>query len=291
MLIDPSPADPRATGIYTVETLLGFRSRFLRNARDVQIALPRPAEIRKVKRDSRQSQPLLLLNDGQDLEALGILETLTTLVAAGKIGAPMVVAIPANGDRMMEYGISGEPDSRGRGARAALYARFVLDEVMPVVTERALGEIRAADTAILGASLGGLSAFDLAWRNPHVFGICGVFSGSFWWRTDSSSMSARQASRIAHRLIRRTRPAHTARAALRFWFQTGTEDETDDRDGNGVIDAIQDTTELIGELRAKGWQPGDDAIYREVIGGRHEPSTWAGVFAEFARFAFASRAA
>jgi S-formylglutathione hydrolase FrmB len=78
-----------------------------------------------------------------------------------------------------------------------------------------------------------------------------------------------------------------ARGALRFWFQAGTEDETEDRDDDGVIDAIQDTTELIDELTARGWKSGGQMIYREVAGGRHEPSTWAAVFAEFARFAFA----
>ena len=74
---------------------------------------------------------------------------------------------------------------------------------------------------------------------------------------------------------------------MRFWFQAGTEDETDDRDGDGVIDAIQDTTELIDELVARGWERGPALMYREVAGGRHEQSTWKDVFAEFARFAFA----
>ena len=43
-----------------------------------------------------------------------------------------------------------------------------------------------------------------------------------------------------------------AKPPLRLWFQAGTRDEAEDRDGNGVIDAIQDTTELIDELAAKG---------------------------------------
>src|SRR5262249_54582929 len=148
---------------------------------------------------------LLVLNDGQDLEALGVLETLSKLADSGEISAPLVVAIPANRDRMMEYGISGESDSRGRGARAAAYASFVLEEALPAAAECTGCEFQAASSAILGASLGGLSAFDLAWRSPDAFGTCGVFSGSFWWRADSSSVRAKQASRIAHRMVRETR--------------------------------------------------------------------------------------
>jgi hypothetical protein len=53
---------------------------------------------------------------------------------------------------------------------------------------------------------------------------------------------------------------------LRLWFETGTRDETDDRDGNGVIDAIQDTTELVDALTALGYAAGLDVVYVQVEG-------------------------
>ncbi len=287
MPISVEPDLPKIAGGYRLETLAGFRSRHLGNARDVRVATWEKEEGGGNKEQGPDGGSLLVVNDGQDLEALGVLETLGAMADSGEIVAPMVVAIPADRERMMEYGIVGEPDYRGRGARAGDYMRFVLEELLPAVQRRHRVQFRADRSAILGASLGGLSAFDLAWRHPRVFGICGVFSGSFWWRTDSSSVAARQASRIAHRLVRETRVLAPARQALRFWLQAGSEDETEDRDGNGVIDAIQDTTELIDELEAKGWSRGRNVTYREVSGGRHEPATWAGVFGEFARFAFA----
>ena len=77
-----------------------------------------------------------------------------------------------------------------------------------------------------------------------------------------------------------------AKPPLRLWFQAGTEDEKDDRDGNGVIDAIQDTTELIDELVTRGFVRGRDVVYRETPGGRHHPSTWARELPEFLRWAF-----
>lgn len=278
---------PKIASGYRLETLAGFRSRHLGNARDVRVARWGMEQGGGKKEVGRANVSLLVLNDGQDLEALGVLETLGAMADSGDIVAPMVIAIPANRERMMEYGIVGEPDSRGRGARAGDYMRFLLEEVLPAVQRHRLVQFHASRSAILGASLGGLSAFDLAWRHPRVFGVCGVFSGSFWWRSDSSSLAARQASRITHRLVRETRNIDPARAALRFWLQAGSEDESEDRDGDGVIDAIQDTTELIDELAAKGWSRGRNVVYREVPGGRHEPATWSGVFGEFARFAFA----
>jgi enterochelin esterase-like enzyme len=109
-----------------------------------------------------------------------------------------------------------------------------------------------------------------------------VFSGSLWWRSDDTDATTQQSSRITHRVVRETCP----RAAARFWFQAGTEDETEDRDGNGVIDAIQDTTELVDELAAAGWVRGHDVVYRETPGGRHHEGTWAGELPEFLRWAW-----
>jgi predicted alpha/beta superfamily hydrolase len=70
-----------------------------------------------------------------------------------------------------------------------------------------------------------------------------------------------------------------------LWFQAGTRDETADRDGNGVIDAIQDTTELIDELVKKGFRRGEDVVYHELPGGEHHESTWARALPEFLRWA------
>ena len=49
----------------------------------------------------------------------------------------------------------------------------------------------------------------------------------------------------------------------------------DDRDGNGVIDAIQDTTELIDELERQGYQRGRDLEYVQLADGEHNEATWA----------------
>jgi enterochelin esterase-like enzyme len=70
---------------------------------------------------------------------------------------------------------------------------------------------------------------------------------------------------------------------LKFWFQTGTNDETDDRNKNGIIDSIDDTTDLIKLLKGKGYA---DIVYREVEGGEHNPKTWGEVLPDFLIWAF-----
>ena len=72
---------------------------------------------------------------------------------------------------------------------------------------------------------------------------------------------------------------------MRFWFQTGTLDESCDRNNNGVIDSIDDTLDLITELKLLGY--GDEDIkYLEVEGGKHHPKTWKGVLPDFLEWAF-----
>ncbi len=226
--------------------------------------------------------PVLYLNDGQDLKRLRLKATLEALIGAGEIPPILAVAVHATRDRLREYGTAGMPNARGLGDRADEYARFLTREVMPHV-HRSYRVLRGpAHTAIAGSSLGGLSAFDIAWKHPHLFGNVGVFSGSFWWRTAEGGPRQKQDSRIAHRMVRRS----PKRPGLRLWFQAGTLDESEDRDQNGVIDAIQDTTELMDELRRKGYREGEDMMYVQVEGGGHDQETWGAAMPEFLRWAF-----
>jgi enterochelin esterase family protein len=225
----------------------------------------------------KQPYPLLLALDGQTMPQWRLAETLDALVGAGAIEPVVVAAVPASAERMDEYGMAGQLDFAGRGRHAKALQDLLAGEVLPWLRERHHVATDAARTGIFGASLGGLCAFDTAWRRPQVFGLAGVFSGSLWWRADDSSVAAQQASRLAHRTVRET----VTRPALRLWFQAGTRDEAADRDGNGVIDAIQDTTELVDELVARGFRRGDEVVYQEVEGGEHHESTWARVLPDF----------
>jgi enterochelin esterase-like enzyme len=229
--------------------------------------------------------PVLVALDGQTMPQWRLAGTLDELVAARAAEPVVVVAVPASTDRLDEYGTAGQLDFAGRGRRARALQDLLAGEVLPWARERFHVTTVAARTGVYGASLGGLCAFDAAWRRPQVFGLAGIFSGSLWWRSDDSSVAAKQASRIAHRQVRDA----AVKPALRLWFQAGTRDEAQDRDGNGVIDAIQDTTELIDELVAKGFRRGDDVVYHEMAGGEHHESTWARALPEFLRWALPRR--
>jgi len=70
--------------------------------------------------DSDIAEPLnlLLLNDGQELENLGLKTTLETLYNTNRLKPLLIVAIHAGDSRLDEYGIAGKPDFKGRGAKA-----------------------------------------------------------------------------------------------------------------------------------------------------------------------------
>lgn len=225
---------------------------------------------------------LLLINDGQDLAGMGFSEILDDLYGRGLLAPLLCAGIHAGTDRMMEYGTSDIPDYAGRGAKAAAYARFVFDELIPAIRSRyTVPEFR--EKAFAGFSLGALSAMDIVWQHPHEFRKAGLFSGSFWWRKrDKSDPSYKEEEdRIMQKKIREG----GYYPWLRFFFECGTEDEKEDRNHNGIIDSIDDTQDLIRELVKKGYsyefnapdgkEGASDIRYLEITGGRHEIATWA----------------
>ncbi|HMA20492.1 MAG TPA: alpha/beta hydrolase-fold protein, partial [Gemmatimonadaceae bacterium] len=193
-----------------VETLDDFYSFQLACTRRIDIYLPPDHDSAHERR-----YKVLYLNDGQDADALRLSETLARLVSARLIEPIIAVAIHATMDRLQEYGISNIPNASGRGADATSYARFIVDELLPYIDWKYRTLSSTSNTAILGSSLGGLSAFDLAWHHPDRFGSVGMLSAAFWWRIDNSTWQARQATRIAHRIVR----AGPKRSGLRFWFE------------------------------------------------------------------------
>ena len=256
-----------------VVTLQGVAAFRLGNERDVAVYLPPGYHDRPNER-----YEVLYLNDGQECAAIGLRETLARLTAAGRMRPIIVVAIPTNDNRLHEYGTAVARNMLGLGALAADYCHFVVEELMPQI-DRTFRTRPGA--GLQGVSLGGLSAFDIAWNHPERFAVVGVMSGSFWWRAADHERRIDPGRRIAHALARRA----AGPPPFRLWFQAGTRDEVCDRDDDGIIDAIQDTTELIAELRALG--VGDDqVVYRQTAGGRHDYETWQRVLPDFLQWAY-----
>ncbi|MFO7537750.1 MAG: alpha/beta hydrolase-fold protein [Chloroflexota bacterium] len=257
------------------ERVQTIRSEHLGQERTIYVYLPPGYEA-----DEAARYPTLYVNDGQDREALKLRETLARLYARRQIRPFLVVAIPTNEARLHEYGTAVSPNAQELGTLAGAYGRFVGEELLPHIESHFRVQATPQSRAFLGASLGGLSAFDIVWNHPHLFLNVGVFSGSFWWRAPAEAQAVPPKRRIAHAVVRQSQ----YRPGFRGWFEAATRDETADRDNNGVIDAIQDTLELLDELEKLGYQRGRSLIYHEVQGGRHDYVTWSRVLPLFLRW-------
>lgn len=233
--------------------------------------------VSSIHENIHQIPHFVFLQDGQDYEALEMDATLTAFYDQFPEARLIVISIPTSDRRLHEYGVIGIPDYKNRGDKASEYAQFWEKEVWAQIQEM-YPTAPSAKLTICGFSLSGLSAFDLAWSLPHFHQV-GVFSGSFWWRSKAYEDDYDDENgRIMHVKVRNTLQPK----AIRAWFQCGTADEKDDRNNNGIIDSIEDTLDLMSELRKKGI---DQLHYEEVSGGEHHPSTWKKIMPQFLAWA------
>jgi len=260
--------------IRTIETL-SFPSSFLERDLRIDFYLP-PGQ-------NGQQLDVLLINDGQDLQTMHFESILADLYRSGSIRPVLCVGIHAGAKRKWEYGAAVTPDYKGRGNLAAQYTAFVTGELIPAIRTLFPGRL-SESWSFAGFSLGGLSALDISWNNGDLFRQAGIFSGSLWWRLvdKDDPLYSDDHHRIMHNQIREDEK----KPGLKFFFQCGTEDESEDRNGNGIIDSIDDTKDLIAVLLDKGYDPETDILYYEMDGGRHDVPTWAEAFPFFLEWAF-----
>ncbi|MCF2506168.1 esterase family protein [Dyadobacter sp. CY107] len=239
--------------------------------------------IQPINFDPACAYPLVLFNDGQDFEGLGMSQIISQLQSDGEIDPVLVVGIHANYDRIYEYGVAAEADYAGRGNRAGATSDFVTKELLPFIND----EYHVARDHIVyaGFSLGGLMALDIVWNNPGIFSKTGVFSGALWWRKRALHDGYDDSDRIMHTQLRHGE----VKQNLKFWFQCGSLDEYDDRDGDGVIDSIQDTLECIAILEKKGYAWNREVFYKEIALGEHNLDTWSEALPDFFKWAFSEK--
>lgn len=261
--------------------------------------------------------PTLYLNDGQDAEAVALQAWLDALTASGEIRPVIAVAIDMPRDRMAAYGFSDRDASRGLvadtragavGAKAHAYSQWLATVLVPAIDARYRTQARADARTILGWSLSGAHALNLGWQYPETFGRVGAFSPSLWLARERGEASAVQRTRIAHTTI----AGGQYHPGSRWFFAVGDAEETDDRDGDGIVDVVDDARDLIdgwrvageSEPRAKGLRQlghsvdldaatrlsrADASLYvlRE---GRHDQRSWSKTLPTFLRWAYALRA-
>ncbi len=141
-------------------TNLVLRSRALR--RDSEVELYLPARFRRTA-----TYPLLVVHDGGDfLRYAAAKVVLDNLIHRLDI-AEMVVAFIHSEDRLNEY------------ANSTAHARFVTDELVPLL-ERDFPLVgQRSGRCLLGSSFGAVAALSAANRSPDMYGSLALMSGSF----------------------------------------------------------------------------------------------------------------
>ena len=236
---------------------------------------------------SKINFPVLLMNDGQDYEAMHLERSLSQAFTSKKLNPFVYIGISCNENRIYEYGTASTADFKGRGGQALKYSKFIIEEFLPFLKHEFKVSKEGKDWVYCGMSLGGLSAFDIVYNHSAYFGKVGVFSGSFWWRKKAYVKNdLKDRSRIVLDVVKNGEYSDH----LKFWFQCGTLDETADRNHNGIIDAIEDTLDLIKELTIKGYSFPGAISYVKIEGGKHDLPTWGKVFPQFIDWAMAKKA-
>jgi enterochelin esterase-like enzyme len=264
----------QATNASISQVQLEVYSEFLE--RTVLIDIYKPAYL-----DNSKLYSLLLINDGQDLPKMPFNQIIANLIASEQIEPLIAIGIYCGADRKMEYGTAYAADFDGRGAKAGLYAKFIFDELLPFLRKH-LSIASFKDKSFAGFSLGALSALDIVWNHPNQFNKVGVFSGSLWWRRKAYEDGYDdEKDRLMHLQIRKSE----FYPWIKFFLQCGALDENADRNKNGIIDSIDDTLDLIVELKAKGYT--DEHIeYLLLADGKHDVPTWAKAFPAFLKWGF-----
>ena len=131
-----------------------------------------------------QACPLLYAQDGFNVFSnprapfghWGMDTALDTLIEGQQIPPVIVVAIDARA-RMHEYSWASFEYEVEIIPKLEQYTDFVMNTIHPLITSR---WSCSDDVGILGGSLGGSSAFWMAWHHSHFFSRVAAFSGSFW---------------------------------------------------------------------------------------------------------------
>ena len=173
---------------------------------------------------------------------------LEALVRPGRLGPSIIVAVDHGLGRFEDYSPWDEPRAQVK-ARGETYARFLIDELKPLVDRTFRTRPEPEWTAVCGSSLGGLISLYLHWRHGHVFPRVGALSPSVMWsdRAFFRHWNATPAQALAHLHRRRGRRGLRQRPlphALR-------------RRGCGVLPAVTGTwlRRLGAAVRARAGRP------------------------------------
>ena len=201
----------------TVDTLK-FKSKLLGRSHPVYVYLP-PGY-----RKSHKKYPSIYVTDGGEYISLALmLNVLDNLIADKRI-TPVV-------------GIFIDPRTDGRDARTSTrmsdysvsdtFVNALTNELRPMLMKRYRLMTKPEQTAIMGASLGGLISTYAAYVHPEIFGLCAAQSPAYWWR-----------EKVIFRLIEQG-----PKEPIKFYIDTGT-----------IRDAQAGASQMRDLLESKGYE-------------------------------------
>jgi enterochelin esterase-like enzyme len=242
-----------------------FHSNFLPDDRDLIVYVPEGYDT------GDRRYPVLYLQDGQNLfdgatsyvpgKTWEVHTTADRLIEAGEIEPLIIVGVYNTGDhRIREYTPTSDPRYGGGGA--ALYGRMLTEEIHPLIARLYRTRSGPEHTGLGGSSLGGLVSLYLGLLRPDLFGKLAILSPSVWWDR-----------KAIFKLVRQAQPEPRPR----IWLDMGTSE------GKRIL---QDSAALHELLLQKGWVDGRDLVYRQIAGGSHDETSWAGRVGPFLQFLF-----
>jgi enterochelin esterase-like enzyme len=275
-LATPSAAAPPATGARIVE-MPSIRSAYL-PPQQARVWLPPGYD------GSNRRYKVLYVNDGQwafrtradDDQAFAIDESIQRLVKARKIEPVIVVAVfnPGN-DRFRQYlpqpmynGTTGalraamDKELSGKPVTSAAFLAFLANELKPAIDAAYRTRAGAKNSAIIGASMGGLITAAAFIEHPDLFGRAACISPQ--WPLYDVRM-------VDYPALLTAWPAYFARLGApegrKLWLDHGTT----------MIDAGFGPyqTAIARQLEANGWRRGRNLEARVHQGGAHIWSDWA----------------
>ena len=242
-----------------------FRSRFLRNQRDLIVYTP-PA----YGDQPRRGFPVLYLHDGQNLfdgatsfipgQDWHMGQTADEGINGGTVEPLIIVGIYNTKARVREYTPTHVP--KLGGGRADRYARFLIEEVKPFVEREYRAISGPQNTGIGGSSLGGLVSLYLGLKHSMIFGKIAALSPSVWWN-----------QLVIHRLVK----SMQVNPRPRIWLDIGT------REGARIVHDVERFRDV---LLGKGWQRECDLRYERVEGAEHNELAWAQRVRPFLEFLY-----
>jgi predicted alpha/beta superfamily hydrolase len=266
----PAPVELAGPGI--TGTLVRYASMPSRHvaARNVDVWLPPGYAAAGATR-----YPVVYMHDGQNLfdpatshgnVDWAVDETMTRLIAGGRVRPAIVVGVWSTGQRLQEYmpqravatadavrfNVPGIDEIRPRDIVSDRYLAFLVEELKPLIDRRYRTLPGRPDTVIMGSSMGGLvSAYALS-RYPEVFGGAGCVS-THWPAGDG----------VALEDFARHLPDP---ATHRYWFDFGT----------ATLDTGYEPYQARADeaLRRAGYVAGENWITRKFPGAEHSEKAW-----------------